>query len=40
MMVLQRGSRPVGLGMQLKAWEWAAVVGQVEIYEWTILDIR
>ncbi len=29
------------LGKRLKAaWEWAAVVGQVEVYGWTRLDVR
>ncbi len=31
----------VALGERLKvAWEWAAVLGQVEIYGWQTLDIR
>ncbi len=29
------------LGERVKAaWEWAAVLGQVEVYGWTRLDIR
>ena len=31
----------VALGERLKAaWEWAAVMGQLEIYGWQTLDIR
>ena len=31
----------VQLGGRLKAaWEWAAVLGQVEVYGWQKLDIR
>ncbi len=31
----------VALGQRLKAaWEWAAVMGQLEIYGWQTLDIR
>ena len=31
----------VALGQRLKtAWEWAAVLGQVEVYGWQRLDLR
>ena len=35
------GQSGVGLGQRLKtAWEWAAVLGQVEVYGWQRLDLR
>jgi hypothetical protein len=35
---LQAGAN---LGERLKAgWEWAVVLGQVEVYGWTTLDMR
>jgi hypothetical protein len=31
----------VKLGVRLKAsWEWAAVMGQVEVYGWQTFDVR
>ncbi len=30
----------VALGQRVKAWEWAAVLGQVEVYGWDKLDVR
>ena len=39
----RRAARQAGaqLGERLKAgWEWAAVLGQVEVHGWTKLDVR